>query len=68
MNLTLAIISALQLVTHTIAIIYIKLIKYKQCSFDQNLIGMLYLFELAYALSFTYSLLNYTFDEGFVEL
>ena len=29
---------------------------------------MLYLFEFTYAFSLTYSLLNYTFDEEFVEI
>lgn len=32
------------------------------------MISMLYLFELAYAMSFFYAMLNYTFDDEFVLL
>ena len=57
------IISLVQFLTHSAALIYLKLIKYKKCSFDQNMLNMLYLYELIYFLTLGYGLLEYVFDE-----
>jgi hypothetical protein len=65
MDIFAIVVSLLQLVTHTGAIVWIKFIKYKMCNIDKNMLSMLYCFEIAYGIFSVYSLLNYFFKDEF---